>query len=87
MLVNSSSVNGSNVVASSVDSITGNLILGTIAPTLAISDLGSGLTLAIGDTIPFATYTGTWDGNLFAVGGTQLSPMEVSSMSGRIPIS
>ncbi len=68
--INTSSVNGSNVVASSIDAITGNLTLGTTAPTLAISDLGGGLTLAIGDTIPFATYTGTWDGNLFSVAGS-----------------
>ena len=70
--INTSSVNGSNVVASSIDTITGNLTLGTTAPTLAISDLGGGLTLAVGATIPFATYTGSWDGNLFSVGGTNI---------------
>ncbi len=70
--INTSSVNGSKVVASSVDTITGNLALGTTAPILAISDLGGGLTLAIGDTIPFAIYTGSWDGNFFAVGGSTI---------------
>ncbi len=71
--INTGSVNGSGVVASSVDTISGGLTLGTTSPILSLSDLGSGMTLAIGDTIPFATYTGTWDGNLFSVGGTPIA--------------
>ena len=71
--INTASVNGSKVVASGVDTITGGLTLGTTSPALTVSDLGGGLTLAAGDTIPFITYTGTWDGNLFSVGGSPIA--------------
>lgn len=70
--INTSSVTGSGAVASNVDVITGNLTLGATAPVLSLSDSGGGIKLAIGDTIPFATYTGAWDGNLFSVGGTTI---------------
>jgi len=72
LAINTSSVTGT-VVASGVDAITGNLTLGGTAPVLALTDLGTGATLPLGDTIPFATYTGTWDNNLFSVGGTPVA--------------
>lgn len=72
LAINTSTINGTTV-ASSVDAITGNLALGSTAPALALTDLGAAATLPLGDTIPFATYTGTWDNNLFSVGGTPIA--------------
>jgi len=53
--------------------VTGNLTLGTGFNTaLTVADAGS-VVLPIGTVIPFMTYTGTYNGGLFYVGGTAIT--------------
>lgn len=53
--------------------VTGNLTLGTGFNTaLTVTDAGS-VVLPIGTVIPFMTYTGTYNGGLFYVGGTAIT--------------
>ena len=54
--------------------VTGNLSLGFGGyVTLSLSDLGSNAVLPAGDTFTLISYTGSWDGNLFAFGGTPIA--------------
>ncbi len=54
-------------------SVTGNLTLGTTFNTaLTVTDAGS-VVLPVGTVIPFMTYTGTYNGGLFYVGGTAIT--------------
>ncbi len=47
-------------------------MLGTNAPALTLNDLGANVGLPLGDTITLISYSGSWDGNFFSVGGTPL---------------
>ncbi len=71
LTINTSSVDTNGNVASGLEAITGELQLGSgTAPALTLSDLGSNVTLSLGDKITLATYTGGWDGNFFSYNGT-----------------
>jgi hypothetical protein len=53
--------------------VTGNLTLGTGFNTaLTVADAGS-VVLPVGTVIPFMTYTGSYNGGLFYVGGTAIT--------------
>ena len=52
--------------------VTGNISLAVTNDTiLSVTDLGAGI--YNGTPLPFITYTGTWDGNLFSVLGTPIA--------------
>jgi autotransporter-associated beta strand protein len=58
---------------SDVVAATGDLTLSLgLAPNLAITDLGGDFSLPFGTALPFLSYSGTWNGGIFAVGGVPI---------------
>ncbi len=67
-------INTSGVPSSDLLDVSGPLFLElATSPALTIADLGSGITLGVGTTLPFINYAGTWNGGLFAIGGNPIS--------------
>lgn len=52
--------------------ITGNLTLGTTPVGLSLADIGGNVVLSYGTIQPLLTYTGSWDGHVFAWQGSPL---------------